>query len=490
MGADLFSIGRSSLRTSKKSLATTSHNIANANTEGYSRQRIEAETNLPIQSGKHVLGAGVNIKSIKRVHDTLVEKKLNHSISGHNFNEERTGQLSSIEELFNEINSDGMNKILNRFFNSFRELSNQPENEVVRTLVRDNADIVVNDFKRLSSEITSVKERIDQQLNAIVVDSNVLGSNISKLNKEITRLENMGGETGDLRDQRDRSVRQLSEYFAIKTYADENSQFVVNIVGAGSIVAGGVLNELRLGKIGGDSVGSYEDESRSEIFFKAGGSKTPISEGIKSGKVGALTQTRNNELVSLRKKLDEMAHGLVHITNAIHRKGYVNKEIAVDKNGNIAHDPRNGKITGINFFKEPLKLSQASQFMSLSDEVRDDLKNISTGLTPNSPGDNRVAIAISKVQYEKILGEGSKTFEESYLESVGKIGLATSKSKINSEQSSGILAQAKSIKERIAGVSIDEEATNMVKYQHAYEASAKMIRAADEMFDSVLGMVR
>ena len=94
------------------------------------------------------------------------------------------------------------------------------------------------------------------------------------------------------------------------------------------------------------------------------------------------------------------------------------------------------------------------------------------------------------MQHEKVLGQGSKTFEETYLQSIGKIGLETSKSKINEEQSKGILAQAKSIKERLSGVSIDEEATNMVKYQQAYEASAKMIRTADEMFDSVLGMMR
>jgi len=115
---------------------------------------------------------------------------------------------------------------------------------------------------------------------------------------------------------------------------------------------------------------------------------------------------------------------------------------------------------------------------------------IVAGLEPNSPGDNRIAIAISKLQHEKILGEGTTTFEESYQKSVGKIGLSTAKSKIDYEQSGGILAQAKSIKERVSGVSIDEETANMVKYQHAYDASARMIKTADEMFDSVLGMMR
>ncbi len=490
MGADLFSIGRSSLRTAKKSLSTTSHNIANANTEGYSRQVVTAETNGPVQSGKNVFGTGVNVKMVKRVHDQLVEKKLKDSLSSNEFHKERSMQLSSLEEIFNEMNSDGMNKLLNRFFNSFRELSNQPENEVVRSMVRDNANIVVNDFKRLSKEITAVKERIDNQLSSGVTDTNVIANAISKLNKEITRLENMGGETGDLRDQRDAAVRQIAEYFPLNTYQDDLGQYVVNIKGAGSLVAGGAVNELKIGKVGGDEVGSYKDEARHEIFFKTGARKTSISNNIDSGMVGALIQTRNEELTALRSQLDEMAHGLVHLTNAIHRRGYVNRKLPVDQNGNVINDPRLGKVTGINFFKEPIDLKQAAVKLELSEHVKTDLNNIATGLEPNSPGDNRIAIAISKVQHEKILGQGSKTFEETFLQAVGKIGLSSSKSKINEEQSRGILAQAKTIKERISGVSIDEETTNMMKYQQNYEASAKMIKAADEMFDSVLGMVR
>ena len=489
MGADLFSIGRSSLRTSKKSLATTSHNIANANTEGYSRQVATAETNTPIQSGKNVFGSGVNIKNVKRVHDRLVEKKLNHSITENSYHKERSTQLSSVEQIFNEINSDGMNKILNRFFNSFRELSNQPENEVVRTLVRDNADIVTKDFKRLSNEIINVRDRIHSQLQGSVDDINALSKNVSDLNREITRLENMGGETGDLRDQRDTAIRSLSEYMPINTYEDGNKQYVVNIVGGGSLVAGGTVNKLIATTVGDDNVGSYKGEERVEIRFEANRGSI-ISEKLNTGTLGAMLQTRNDEIQVLRGQLDEMAHGLVHVTNAIHRRGYVNKKIPTDEQGNIVNNPSMGKITNINFFKEPLDLSQASLNLDLSDEVKADLNNIATGLEPNAPGDNRIAIAISKIQHEKMLGGGSKTFEETFLQSVGKIGLSTSKSKINEEQSKGILAQAKSMKESLSGVSLDEEATSMVKYQQAYEASAKMIRVADEMFDSVIGMIR
>jgi flagellar hook-associated protein 1 len=485
LGADLFSIGSTSLRTSKRSLETTSHNIANSNTEGFSRQRVTTQTNTPINEGSYVLGTGVNIQSVKRMHDQQIEKKLNTSMSDHKFNEERGFQLSRVEEVFNEINSEGLGKILNRFFNSFRELSNQPENEVVRSLVRDNANIVVSDFKRINESITNVKNSIDSKITASVDEINSFASGIAKLNVEIIRLENLGGEAGDLRDQRDQLVRNLSDYFTTQTYEDNRGQYVVNILNVGSIVTGGSTNELKAVNTTG---GKSSDEGQVEIFF-ANRSSNPITAKIKGGSLGGMIKTRNEDIKELRNQVDSLAFGLASATNAIHSRGFANRELQYDQNGEVLL-PNNQKVTGINFFKLPSELKNASYFLDISDEVKDDLNNIATGLEPNSPGDNRIAIAISKLQHEKILGEGTTTFEESYQKSVGKIGLSTAKSKIDYEQSGGILAQAKSIKERVSGVSIDEETANMVKYQHAYDASARMIKTADEMFDSVLGMMR
>lgn len=486
MGADLFSIGRSSLSTSKKSMETTSHNIANANNENFSRQRVTTESNTPIGKGDYVVGSGVSIRSIKRSHDFLAEKKLNQSISNHQYNQERTHQLSQVEEIFNEVNSEGMNKVLNRFFNSFRELSNQPENEVVRTMVRDNAKLVANDFQRINDSITRVKDGIDLKIVKSIEDINSSAEKIAFLNKEIIRLENAGGETGDLRDQRDEAVRLISEYFRLDTYEDEKGQFIVNIANTGSLVSGGSVNPLKAAKTMSPPDGPRSDEGRVEIFFESQ-TNLPISENLKKGKLQALIETRNEDIQNLRLQVDEIAYGLVKSTNAIHRRGVANKKIETDANGNFI---TNEKITGINFFKDLNQKDRAAEYIQISDDVSQDLRNISTGLAPNAPGDNRVAIAISKLQHQKVLGKQETTFEEEYLQAVGKIGLTTAKSKIDTEQSSGILAQAKSIKQRITGVSLDEEAANLVKFQHSYDASARVIRAADEMFDSVLGMMR
>ena len=185
------------------------------------------------------------------------------------------------------------------------------------------------------------------------------------------------------------------------------------------------------------------------------------------------------------KQIDILAFHLANTVNAIHRKGHT-----YSHHGNqFNSQSTNGTKTNVNFFESPIGITGAAKNLELSQEVKSDLKNIVTALGPNSPGDNRISIAISKLQDEKILADGSKTLEEEFLGNIGNIGLVSAKTRIEFEQSEGILAQMNSIRERIVGVSIDEEAANMVKYQQAYDASAKVLRAANEMFDSVLGIV-
>jgi len=487
LGVDLLNIGKSGLFTAKKSMSTTSHNIANANTEGFSRQEVRTKTGISLPEGNYVMGTGVEIQTIRRAHDELVDKKLNNSITNHEFNKERTLQLTHIEEIFNEINSEGMNKVLNRFFNSFRELSNQPENETVRNVVKENAKIVTGDFHRIQKSLDDVRGSINKKIALSVDEINSLTQTIATLNKEINIEEVSGGMANDLRDQRDNALRTLTEFFPLTTYSDNQGQFVVSIEGVGSIVSGGLAQKL----VAGESVRSEEDSTdrgHMEVFFAARPG-VAISDRVSGGTLGAQLKTRNIEIEDLEKQLDELAHGLVLATNAIHRKGFANHPVPVDAQGNALPHAAPQKVTGINFFKEPLNLKRAAEYIRISDEIEADVNNIATAISPNSPGDNRVALAVSKLQHEKVLGGGTTTFEEQFLKSVGNIGLQTGKSKIDEEQSAGILAQAKSFKERLSGVSLDEEAANMIKYQNAYEASAKVIKASDEMFKAVLGLL-
>jgi flagellar hook-associated protein 1 FlgK len=484
MGADLLSIGKTALNASKKSLETSSHNISNANTEGFSRQKVNLQTNIPIAEGNVVMGNGVHVKSIKRVHDELVEKRLNDTINHNSFQDERVQQLAQIEDIFNEVNSEGMNKIVNKFFNSFRELANQPENETMRSIVRENANMIVNDFKRQNEMLSGIEANVDRKLEASVSDINLMVDQVSKLSKEITSLEIAHQETGDLRDQRDTLIRSLSEYFNLKTYETNNGQFVLNAAGVGTLVSGTDVQHLKVG-----AAKDIDSTSRPklEIFLESKPS-APITTKLAGGKIEALQKTREVDLKNTRDQVNKLAYNLVKATNAIHRQGFINKDVIQTPDGRfIASD--GSQASGINFFEDLDSIDRAAEYIDLSFEVQESVSNIATGLEPNKPGDNRVALAISKLQHEKIIDNGTTSFEEHHLKTVSNLGLASSKARIDFEQSSGMLAQAKSVKERISGVSIDEETANMVKYQQAYEASARVIRVADEMFKSVLSIM-
>jgi flagellar hook-associated protein 1 len=487
--SDLLSIGKSGLFVSKKSLETTGHNISNANTEGYSRQRAHQTTNLPpITRVGLTQGTGARIQSVNRVHDEFVEKRLNSNISSQKFFHERLGRLEQAENIFNETDNEGLNQILNRFYNSFRELANSPENEAIRMSVRDNAVLVINDFRRISSSLENLNRDTNLNLEKNVSDINSTIKHIANLNKEIMKIEVVSGEVGDLRDQRDAAVRTLSEYFDITTHVDERGLFYVSAQNVGTLVSGGEPQELIAGPVPADQSSSGESGDV-EIYFKERPSY-PIGSKFKGGIVTSMMKYRNEDLKRLKDHIDNVAYEFANTVNAIHRRGHVNRSITIDEEGRSPSSDHKGPVTDINFFKIPVARKNAAADLDLHELVKADLTNICTALAPNAPGDNRIALAISKLQHEKIMDDNTSTLEEKYLQGIAHIGLETGKARLDTEQSDGILAQTRSIKERISGVSLDEETANMVRYQHAYDASAKVLKTADEVFKSLLGIMR
>ncbi len=484
----LLNIGKTGLYASKKSLEVTGHNIANANTEGYSRQRVRQTTNIPVTRDGVLTGTGTRVESINRVNDQFVEKRLRDSMSDGEFYKHRSEHLQQVEEIFNEIDNDGLNKILNRFFNSFRDLANQPDNETVRSVVRDNALLVVKDFKRISSTLEGISNNIDNKIQRDIEDINQDVESIAKLNRKIRELEAIHEETGDLRDERDNALKNLSEKIKVHTYQDERGNYVVTSPGLGTLVTAAQHQKLKA---------YHFDKSRSsngvdgavEVFY-ADRPGQHVTKKVQRGSLEAVIGVRNGEVEELKSTIDKIAYNFVNFVNAIHRRGFVGRPVQTDANGTPASYDSKGKTTGLNFFQTPTSVRGAAGQIDLSTEVKADLSNISTALTPNAPGDNRVAIAISKLQHEKVMDDSSATLEEMFLKTIGKVGLESGKAQLDAEQAEGLIAQAKSIRERISGVSIDEETANMVKFQHAYEAAAKVMQTANEMFDTVIGIKR
>lgn len=485
---DILGIGNTGLIAAKKSLETTGHNIANVNTKGYSRQRVEQRSNTPINSSGHIQGTGTSVRSIDRTHDPFVEKRLQKATSNESYSRFRFEEMEQIENIFNEVDGEGLNNIINRFYNAFRELSSQPDNETMRSVVRDTANLVVNDFHRIRDSLDLASRSIDQKIQGEISDINAISKNITELNLRIANLEATGDETGDLRDQRDLAVMELSKSFKVHTYVDDKNHFVVSAVGVGTVVAGGQYQELA-------ASGSSQKDSSSgmdgsiEVFFRSRPAQK-ITPKFKSGRLSTLIKVRNHDIKNLQENMDSLAYDFANSVNAIHKRGYASRKVEINPDGSVKPYDKKGKVTGINFFDIQDDRKGSIYSLKLSEEVEADISNIVTALGPNSPGDNRVSLAISKLQHEKFMADGTATIEEEFLKTVGNVGVEVGKAKLDAEQMEGIRVQLDTVKERISGVSLDEETSNMIRFQHAYDAAAKVMQTANEMFDTVLSIKR
>jgi flagellar hook-associated protein 1 FlgK len=219
-----------------------------------------------------------------------------------------------------------------------------------------------------------------------------------------------------------------------------------------------------------------DDEGKPDgsLSIKAEGStKGSVTHQIRGGKIGALIELRDKTITTIVDRLDEMAFSIINSVNEVHSQG-----ITIDG------------ATDIQFFKPVVAKEKASEYIALSAEILADVNNIATASEAESPGDNRVAVAISKIQNEKILGNGHATVDEWYNSIVSDVGVAGSKNKFSLNQQKDIVNQMGKMRDQVSGVSIDEESANLMQFQHSFEASAKVIQVAEEMLKTVLAIKR
>jgi flagellar hook-associated protein 1 FlgK len=468
----IFASGYSGLIASKAGIATTGHNIANANTEGYSRQRVVTTTADPhgTSLGNNVIGTGTQVQRIERVNDEYIDKQLRNAHKDLNHYEEKEIVLKQLEDVFNEMNGDGLNQLISRFFNEFRKLSEEPENAAVRQSVKEATQAVVSDFHRLRTEIEGLQEHIDARIEGYVRQANSFTQEIKSLNEKIRVFETGGACPNDLLDQRDLVLDKLNALLDITSYKDKVGNYTIDIRGVGPLVSGvepEILSVKRsIADDNGKPVGAYD------VCF-SGNVHGVITHDIHGGKIGALLDARDNLVSSILERLDDLAYGLSEEVNQLHVQGFNQK----------------GE-SGVCYFQPLDTKERASQFLSLSDEVLENINQIATGFEIDAPGDNRIAIAISKLQSSKLLNQGTATFDECYNSIVSDVGVLAAHNKFSCSQQKDISSQLYKLREQTAGVSIDEETTNLLQFQHAFDASARVIQVADEMFKTVLAMKR
>lgn len=467
-----FQTGRTGMMTAKAAISTTGHNIANANTEGFSRQRVlvSAETPRGGTVGHGVIGQGTRVSRVERINDEYLDKHVRTATRDMANLEEKDMALRQTEDIFNEMNGDGLNRLVSKFFNEFRKLSNEPDNEAIRQSVRESSQALVNDFHRLREEVEGVRRHLDSRLEGYASEVNGLAQQLKGYNMQIQRVEAEGALPNDLLDQRDNVLKKLGTYFDIATHKDNFGSYVVDVRGVGPLVVGPEAESFSVFRTKSDGTG--KPEGAMEIASSSNANSI-VTHQIKGGKMGALLEVRDQTLSTVLSKLDELAFNLSQSVNEIHSQGFT----------------RQG-LQGINFFGALNGKDRASEFIGLSDEVSNNVHNIAAAAEVNAPGDNRIALAISGLQNIKLMADGSASMDDYYNSIVSDLGVASARNKSGLTQQKDIMTQLNKMRDQLSGVSIDEETANLMQFQHSFDASAKVIQVADEMMKTIMELKR
>lgn len=470
--SNLMTVGRRAMMNSQTGLHTVAHNIANKETEGFSRQRVETQTNFAEGSGKLRIGLGASAAAVRRINNPYLEKQIGDEKSELATAKGRQEGMARLESIYNEQTVEGFNSSLTGFFNAFRELSTNPESMPRRTAVKAAAETLVNDFHNINSQLNQVGKDINSQIAISVNDANSMIQEIASLNQRVQEVELNGGWANDERDRRDLLVKKLGEIIDIKWSEGEDTTITVSTARDALLVVGGSGNQLaavaspaREGKQEGDyDIVFYHHEYAEPLV---------LTDRIEGGHLGGLLSVRKEELNSLRKDMDDLAYTLAGEVNKMHSQGF-----------------NSYNQTGMNFF-DPLSGSQgATEYLKLNTDIANDVGRIAAGRTADRAGDNRVAIEIAELQYGKPVFNGNLSLDEFYNGIVGELGIKAQSANRQAEIQGLRVNQLDNLRESISGVSLDEEAAKMIEMQKHFDASARLIRTADEMLDTVINIKR
>lgn len=452
----ILSIAASALRAGQAAVHVTAHNIANAETEGYSRQRPVLAEGFPVATPDGMFGTGVRLRDIERVRDELTNRSFRRENALAREFATRSELLGRAEALLGEPQDRGLASELDAFFSAWSELATHPSSQTARTVLRDRADQVAERFRSLAAGLDQLRQDAEDRLASSVDRINAIAEGVARLNRDIVAAETGGRTAGDLRDARDRLLDELSGLTPVTVFPRGDGSVGVQTSGI-SLVDGPGYGRVEIRPDGG--------QLRMALVGHPG--TLPESGGV----TGALLVTLNQELPAIRADLDALAAALVEDVNAIHRTG-----MGVDGS------------TDVPFF-DPGGVTASS--IRLSDEVRADVRAIAAGTADEDdnprPGANDIALLLAGLR-DRPLSLTGEAPGAGYRTLVSRVGVSL-RSIVDRELVHRTLAEQADIqRSSISGVSTEEEMTRLIRFQAAYAAAARVVTAADEMMEAVLRM--
>jgi flagellar hook-associated protein 1 FlgK len=563
-------IGITGLRAAQQELDTAAHNVANANTPGYSRQRVRLveappytfpafnRTGMPGQ-----IGSGVTVMSITRVRDNFLDLQVQAQTSLQGEWSTRQQQLSKIESVFPEPTGSGLGSAISKYYSAWQDVASDPSSTAARTSLSEQAASLALELNRDSNQLKAIATGINQQVSQQVATLNDLASQLANLNGQIQRVTITGENANDLQDQRGQLLEQVSNLVPTHILTQPDGTVTV-LVGGVDLVANVQSRKLV----------ATTDPNGNVMPGWADGSTLSLP----TGQLRALLDVRDVDLAGYSAQLNSLAQGIADSTNALHQRG-------TDANGNAGqalfsyypgnaaatlvvnpailanaqliaaaagpNTPGDGSVAGLisdlqnaraysagvagtdvvggmdlttnstarlftvsadtaiaqtytfsSTAPGTLTLTGAdgsTQTINVADMVANGTQllsfdqmgiklNVGTGASPKAAADliTDLTTAGHNTLVAASMYSPSQTTTDFYAGLVGKIGTASAQAAEMSANQQLVVNQLTTQVQQTSGVSLDEEATDMIKFQHAYQAAARVITAMDEMLNTLI----
>ncbi|MEK5214785.1 flagellar hook-associated protein FlgK [Psychrobacillus sp. FSL H8-0487] len=526
------------LYTQQSALYTTGHNISNANTIGYSRQRVNMEAtlgypgtglNAPKIPGH--LGTGVQAHSVQRIRDSFIDTQYRQEANKLGYWESRSQAITQMEDVLNEPSEYGLAKSMDEFWKSLQDLSVNPENGGARSVVVQRGVAVADSFNYFSKSISQIQENAGKEIGISLKDVNSILEQIASINEQIQAIEPNGYMPNDLYDVRDTLLDELSTYFPIETSNVKSGGNSLAIAEGSVTVSLKLKDGTSLKLIDGKDFAQLRNTGPSEtdgvtpksaiegfhiVRIDINGNDVPLNNNWTDAGA-AVTQNINSfsDLGKLKSlvnsygqvtgdpaapvkglypdmltKLNEMAKAFAEEFNKIH----------MGDPANTTKYPQGSDIYGNQggtFFinkddKSGAGITAGNIYIS-SDIIADPGKVVASDSKPGDiePGNGKFALVLANMKFAS-LGDLGNVSAQTYFEGlIGQLGVDGQQASRLAFNSATLQQAVTERRASVSSVSLDEEMTNMIIFQQAYNASARMITVVDETLDKIInGMGR
>ncbi len=479
--ANLFGVmdiaGRA-LFVTQRSIQTAGHNVANANTPGYSVQRQEVTAAYAMKHPSGTLGTGVEAITVRRIHDAFIQSQLMRQNGSRGATDAQAEALSLIEEVLNEQDSEGITATLSHLYQSFSDLAATatPGAPSERAVVRSAAQSLIDTVHALDRQLRDLQGSANEAITTLLPEINELSARIHELNEEISRTEAVS-PANDLRDQRDLLVRELSSLVDVTSYELDSGAIVVTLSNGLPLVEGGFPRTL---EAQADPTNPF-DPTFVQVRYRDGSNDIDVTGEIGAGRVGGLLRARDTLYASAIRSLDTIAYNVSVSVNNVHNLG-------VGLDGTVG-----------DFFVAPAAVENAARDLALDANILASTDSIAAGLT-TAPADNQNALALAALRdaAASIFLPGdppgpasgpTRTVLEHVSSVVADIGLQSRTMSLASDQQARVLENLENRRDEVSGGSIDKEMTDLIQLQAAFQANSRVISVVDDLLRDVINIL-